>query len=270
MNITGHCLIWHQQCPEWFFQDGAAPAGRERVLSRMKNHIQTVMGRYRGRIQGWDVVNEALDDGDRYMKDIPWTRCVGEDYVAKAFEYAAAADPSARLYYNDYNIELPGKLQKAVRLLVDLKDRGLPVDAVGIQAHWLIDRLPLAQTEAAIEQFASMGLKVMITELDIDVVEREIGADVAMRDASAGDPYPSGLPQEVQRRLADQYAQAFALFRRHAKAISRITFWGLHDGRSWLNHWPRRRTNHPLLFDRQGAPKPAFSAVLQHRKPLAP
>lgn len=262
INVTGHCLVWHSQCPAWFFKDGEKQATREMVLERMKRHIEAVLGRYRGKIQGWDVVNEAIDDGELYIRKSLWKETVGEDYVAKAFEFAQAADPQMPLYYNDYNDELPAKREKTVRLLKDLKTRGLRVDAVGIQGHWCLDKVPFKEIDAAIGEFANLGLDVMITELDLDVVERAApGADVSAKDASAGDPFANGLPEEVAKRSAEQYAELFAIFRRHKDAISRVTFWGLHDGRSWLNGWPRKRTNHALLFDRQCKAKAAFAAV---------
>lgn len=262
ISVTGHCLVWHQQCPAWFFKDGETQAPRELVLGRMKRHIEAVLGRYRGRIQGWDVVNEAIDDGELEIRKSLWKDTVGDDYVAKAFEFAQAADPQMRLYYNDYNDELPAKRAKTVRLLKDLQRRGLRVDAVGIQGHWCLDKVPFKEIEAAIEEYAALGLDVMITELDLDVVERAApGADVTAKDVSASDPYPGELPGDVAKRLAEQYAELFGIFRKHKDAITRVTFWGLHDGRSWLNGWPRKRTNHALLFDRQCRSKLAFDAV---------
>jgi endo-1,4-beta-xylanase len=264
MHVTGHCLVWHQQCPEWFFRVGTHAAPRELVLRRMRTHIHTLIGRYGPRVQGWDVVNEAIDDGPGFIRESLWKTCVGEDYVAKSFEFAQeAAGPDVRLYYNDYNIELPEKRAKALRLLQQLRDRGLRVDAVGIQAHWILDRVPFEHLEAAIEAFGSAGVKVMITELDLDVVPRDVsGADPAGRDHGLSDPYVNGCPADVLARQAEQYSRLFGIFRRHRDKITRVAFWGLHDGRSWLNYWPRRRTNHPLLFDRQCRPKPAFAAVL--------
>jgi endo-1,4-beta-xylanase len=263
LNITGHCLVWHQQCPEWFFVDGSAPASREKVLRRMRNHIETVLNRYRGKIQGWDVVNEAIDDGALYIRESKWKSCVGEDYVAKAFEVAREIDPRVRLYYNDYNIELPEKRAKTVRLLKEMLSAGLKVDAVGIQGHWMLDKIPYAEIEAAIKEFAGLGLDVMITELDVDLVERNFsGANIAAKGTSTFDPYANGVPQEVLERQAQQYARLFEIFQKGPR-VTRVTFWGPHDGKSWLNTWPSRRTNYPLLFDRQCQPKPAYEAVLR-------
>jgi endo-1,4-beta-xylanase len=218
-------------------------------------------------VHGWDVVNEAIDDGDAYLRESPWTRLVGEDFVAKAFEYAREADPNVELYYNDYNIELPEKRDKTLRLLRQLQSQGLRIDAVGIQGHWLASGLPLQEIEDAILAFHGLGLQVMITELDVDVLPRKTtGANVADQESESTRSAADALvcPTEVLQQQAEQYAALFRILRRHQDKISRVTFWGLHDGRSWLNHWPvRGRTNHPLLFDRQCRPKPALDAVLQ-------
>ena len=252
-RVTGHCLVWHQNCPEWFFQDGDQPAGRELVLARLRAHIQAVLGRYRGRIIGWDVVNEAVSDGEDYLRDTAWLRHIGEDYLTQAFRFAGEADPDMPLYYNDYSIEMPAKREKTLRLLAALRDDGIRVDAVGIQGHWVLDQAPFAEIEEAIDLFAQTGAKVMITELDLSVLPW---------DAAAGDPYADGCPPEMLARQAEQYAELFRIFLRHRDVITRVAFWNPHDGRSWLNYWPYRRTNYPLLFDRACRPKPAYDAVL--------
>ncbi len=263
LTVNGHTLIWHQQCPDWFFKDGDRPAGRDLVLERMRNHIRALVGRYAGRVKSWDVVNEAVSDDADYLHRSPWLERIGEDFIAEAFLAAHAADPRAELYYNDYGIERKVKREKTLRLIRDLKRRGVPIHGVGIQGHWLLDRIPYDEIETAIVAFHAEGLKVMITELDIDVVPRKkSGADVGAREAGEEDPYAHGLPDAVQQRLAEQYAKLFALFVKHRDKIARVTFWGLHDGRSWLNHWPRRRTNHPMLWDRNLQPKPAYHAVI--------
>jgi GH35 family endo-1,4-beta-xylanase/enterochelin esterase-like enzyme len=261
--VNGHTLVWHSQCPDWFFRDGDQPAGRELVLRRLRRHIAAVAGHFAGRMQSWDVVNEALDDGPGYLRRSRWLEALGKDFIAEAFIAARQADPEAILIYNDYGIELSPKREKALRLLRELKQRGAPVDAVGIQGHWQLDGIPFADIEAAILAFHDLGLRVMITELDVDVATRSTaGADVSARQAGGRDPFAAGLSPAVQRRLADQYAQLFALFVKHGDKIDRVTFWGLHDGRSWLNFWPYRRTNHPLLWDRAALPKPAWSSVV--------
>ncbi len=267
----GHCLVWHSQTPRWFFQgpDGE-PVTRELALTRMRTHIATVVGRYKGRVKAWDVVNEAISDAPRQLlRPSPWLQAIGEDYLAEAFRAAHEADPEATLIYNDYGIEQGGKQRKAMELLKSLIEQKVPVHAVGIQGHWRIDGPDFDDVERSIEQFASLGLKVMITELDMGVLPANYrGADIARTERlreeqrAAMNPYVDGLPDTVAQQHAERYRQAFAMFLRHHKVIERVTFWGVHDGRSWLNHFPiRGRTDYPLLFDRQGQPKPAFFAV---------
>lgn len=264
LTVNGHTLVWHEQCPTWFFEDAGRPADRQLVLQRLRAHVATVAGRYAGKVASWDVVNEAIADGPGYLRSSPWLERAGEEFIAESFRAARRADPAAALYYNDYGIESGAKRDKALRLLRELRAQGVPVDGVGIQGHWQLDRIPWREVEDAIVAFHSMGLKVAITELDIDVVPRRTaGAAAGARESGGGDPFAAGLPPEMQQRLAAQYAQLFTLFTRHADKIARVTFWGLHDGRSWLNTWPRRRTNHALLWDRALAPKPALAAVLE-------
>jgi endo-1,4-beta-xylanase len=252
LKINGHCLVWDEQCPDWFFLDHGQPASRKRVLQRMIDHITTVVTRYQGRVSSWDVVNEAIADGSGYLKPTRWQKSIGDDYIAQAFMAASRADPNVELYYNDYHIESPAKRAKALRLIADLKKQHIRIDGIGIQGHWELDKIPYKDIEDSIVAFHDAGLKVMITELDLDAVPRP----------AAADPYPHGLPPEMLQRQADQYARLFALFRKHADAITRVTFWGLDDGRSWLNFSPWKRTNYPLLWDRALQPKPALAAIL--------
>lgn len=263
LTVNGHALVWHEQCPDWFFSDGGRIASRELVLKRMRAHIAAVAGHFAGKVKSWDVVNEAIDDNADYLRRTKWLISIGEDFIAEAFIAAREADPKAELYYNDYNIELPAKRAKAVRLIRDLKARKAHITGIGIQGHWQLDHIPFKEIEDSIVAFHAEGVKVMITELDVDVVTRQTpGAEAGTRERTVSDPYAEGLPPEIQKRLADQYARLFALFLKHSDKLSRVTFWGLHDGRSWLNTWPYKRTNHPLLWDRDLQPKPALSAVL--------
>lgn len=264
LKVNGHTLVWHYDCPDWFFVDTGKPADRQLVLQRMRDHIATEAGHFRGKVFSWDVVNEAIGDGPEYLKKNKWLIGIGPSYVMEAFVAAQKADPGAELYYNDYGIERPAKRAKVLRLIHELKAARVRLDAIGIQGHWALDRIPYHDIEDAIIAFHDEGLKVMITELDIDMVARRTsGADTGKREAGADDPYANGVPPEVLTRQAEQYGKLFALFRKHSDKISRVTFWGLHDGRSWLNTWPRKRTNHPLLWDRNLQPKPAFAAVLK-------
>lgn len=268
LKLVGHCLVWAKddRTPEWFYRDGPNTAGRDLLLARMKQHIATVAGRYRGRIAMWDVVNEALDDGTNYLRPSGWSKACGEDFIAEAFVTAHAADPQALLIYNDYNNELPAKRAKLVRLARSLRGRGAPLQAVGLQGHYELDQVPFADIEATLIELRQLGLKVVVSELDIDVIPRsQWWADGGKhRDAlSKLDPFHAGCPPEILQRQAEQYAQLFRLFRKHQDVIARVSFWNLHDGQSWLNQFPWPRVNHPLLFDRAGQPKPAFQAVME-------
>lgn len=266
----GHTLVWHSQTPRWFFEgpDGQ-PASRELALERLRTHIKTVVGRYKGRVKQWDVVNEVINDGPGVLRQSPWLKAIGEDYIAEAFRAAHEADPDAILVLNDYNIELGYKRPKALELLKKLLDQKVPINAVGIQCHWRTDNPPLAEAEESIKQYAALGLKVMITELDIGVLPTKyLGADISAREAMTPDqeavmnPYTQGLPDDVGQKLALRYREAFEMFVRHKDVIGRVTLWGTHDGESWLNGFPvRARTDYPLLFDRQYQPKAAFLAV---------
>jgi endo-1,4-beta-xylanase len=269
MFIIGHTLVWHSQTPRWVFEDAAGkPLGRDSLLARMRDHIFTVVGRYRGRIKGWDVVNEALAE-DGTLRKSPWLNIIGEDFIAKAFEYAHEADPSAELYYNDYSMENPAKRAGGVALIRKLLAQGIPVKAVGLQGHQKMDWPSAAQEDSTIAAFAALGVRVNITELDIDLLPRAVqgsGADVSLNAGlqAALNPYPAGLPDSIQQALASRYADLFGVFLKNRDVIDRVTFWGVTDADSWLNAWPvRGRTSYPLLFDRAGGKKPAFDAVVR-------
>jgi endo-1,4-beta-xylanase len=264
--VVGHVLVWHEQTPGWVF-DGA-PGARLHpglLLSRMRAHIRTVVGRYRGRVHAWDVVNEAFEDDGTWRKT-PWYATLGEEYVAKAFEFAHEADRGAQLYYNDYNLWKTAKREAAVRLVTSLRERGIRIDGIGEQGHWLLDGPAIEDIEAMIADLAKTGGQILVTELDIDPLPRPgglIGADVSKRVELTPelDPYPGGLPEGLEQRLARRYADIFRVFVKH-RAVGRVTFWGVTDAGTWLNHWPvPGRANHPLLWDRQGRPKLAFDAV---------
>lgn len=269
MFIIGHNLVWHNQTPAWVFQDDQGnPVDRETLLKRLQDHIQAVVGRYKGRINGWEVVNEALAE-DGTLRQTPWLKIIGEDYLAKAFQFAHEADPQSELYYNDYNLENEAKLKGALELLRKLQAQSVPITGVGIQGHYHMDSPSNEQVDAAITAFKKLGLKVAITELDVDVLPlafQYTGADITLSTEPQPklNPYSTSLPDAVQQALAQRYAGLFGVFFRHRDALSRVTFWGVTDGDSWLNNWPvHGRTNYPLLFDRNGRPKPAFNAVTQ-------
>jgi endo-1,4-beta-xylanase len=267
LQIVGHCLVWAKddRTPVWFYRDVTNKAGAELLEARMKTHIQTVMARYRGRIAMWDVVNEALDDGTNYLRTSGWSQACGEEFIAKAFEFAHEADPKALLIYNDYNDELPNKRPKLIRLVHSLREQKAPLGAIGLQGHYELDRVPLADLEATLAAMRQLGVKVVISELDLDVIPRgrwwQDGGKYR-DELSKINPYADGCPPEILQRQAEQYGQLFRLFRKYSDIIVRVSFWDLHDGQSWLNYFPWRRVNHPLLFDRLGRPKPAFDAVI--------
>jgi endo-1,4-beta-xylanase len=259
MQVVGHNLVWHSQTGGWVFQgaDGK-PADRDTLLARMRDHIRTVVGRYKGKIHGWDVVNEAIDE-DGSMRKSPWQVGIGDDYVAKAFEFAREADPGAELYYNDFNLEKPAKRAGVIKLVQDLQARKLRIDGIGNQAHWRLDTPAIEEIDEALVELHGTGLKVMYTELDINLLPNlPRGADVANAN-----PYANGLPEDIQQQLGRRYADLFRVFLKHRDAVTRVTFWGLSDADSWLN---RGRMNYPLLWDRQRRPKPAFDAVVDALK----
>ena len=267
LQVCGHCLVWakDERTPEWVFEDGARPASRELLLERMQTHIKAVAGRYQGKVISWDLVNEALDDGTNFIRPSTWFRTLGEEFIVKAFQYARQADPDAVLVYNDYNIELPAKRAKLLRLLRLLREKQAPIQAVGIQGHYELDAVPYQDLEETISAIHSLGLKVMITEFDLDAIPRArwwADGGKHREELARFNPYTNGCPADVLQPQAEQYGKLFRIFRQHTNAITRITFWDLHDGRSWLNHFPWERVNYPLLFDREAKPKPAFRAAL--------
>jgi endo-1,4-beta-xylanase len=261
----GQMLVWQHITRDWLFKDKAGkPLPREQALKNLHAFIQTVVQHYRGKVAAWDVVNEALsDDPNEYLRDTPARRAIGDDFIEKAFEFAHEADPDVELYYNDYNIEEPSKREKALRLLRELRAKKIRVDAVGIQGHWALNYPPVSTISDAIREFHEAGFKVMVTELDVDVLPRTTsGADLVSVEEGPN-PYPHGLPVEVQLQLADRYRDIFAAMLKNP-GVMMITFWGPDDAHSWLNDFPvKRRTNYPLLFDRETQRKPAYYSALQ-------
>jgi endo-1,4-beta-xylanase len=267
MFVVGHVLLWHQQTPAWVFAGrGGKALDRETALARLGEHVAAVVGRYKGRIGGWDVVNEALEE-DGTLRRTPWLEAIGEDYIERAFALAHAADPQAELYYNDYNLWKPAKRDAAIRLVLGLKAKGLRVDGIGEQAHWGIDDPPLATIDEMLAAMRQAGLAVHVTELDMDVLPRDPdmwGADLAKKQQlrAKTNVYPDGLPAEMQETLARRYADVFRLFLKHD--VARVTFWGVTDAHSWLHDFPiPGRVNYPLLWDGDGREKPAFEAVAE-------
>jgi endo-1,4-beta-xylanase len=272
MFIIGHTLVWQQQTPASAFEDKDGKLlGRDAMLARLKDHIFTVVGRYKGKVKGWDVVNEALED-EGPLRKTKWTETIGEDFIEKAFEFAHQADPDAELYYNEYSQDKPAKRDATVQLVKKLQAKGLRIDGVGIQGHWGMNYPTSEDLEAFINAIAALGIKVMVTEMDIDVLPAAFnyrGADITKNAQLRAElnPYTDGLPDEMQKKLSDRYAGLFAILLKH-KNVSRVTLWGVYDKTSWLNNWPvRGRTSYPLLFDRNYQPKPAFDAVIKAAQP---
>jgi endo-1,4-beta-xylanase len=264
MYIVGHTLVWHSQLSK-FAETIESP---DSLYQFMANHIKTVAGRYAGKINSWDVVNEALEEDGTMRKSI-FQKLLGDDYIQKAFELAAKADPKAELYYNDYNIEQPAKRKGAIDLIKKLKAKGVKIDGVGIQGHWSLEKAFLDEIEQSIIEFAALGVKIAFTELDITVLPNPWdlkGAEISQNYEGSPkmNPYPTALPDSVQTQLAKRYEDIFKIFLKHKDKISRVTFWGVSDGHSWLNNFPiKKRTNYPLLFDRKYQPKPAYEAVMK-------
>ncbi len=275
--IIGHTLIWHNQTPDWFFNDeNGNPKTHDALVEQMRSYIETVAGRYKGRIHAWDVVNEVIDNDGSY-RPTTWVKGIGsgDELVKLAFKFANQYAPDAELYYNDFNAWRPTKRDGIARMIRMLKKEGIRIDGVGIQGHWGLNFPENKYIEAAIDTFASLGVKVMITELDVDVLPITKEGQLIGRIMSDPqwqleefktflDPYPKGLPTEVEKQLTARYAELFRIFYKKRDKIDRVTLWGLHDGMSWKNNYPvPGRTNYPLLYHRDKTPKPAFDAVLR-------
>ena len=268
MVVHGHTLIWHSQTPKWFFKDSLdQEITREELIQRMKNHIHTVVTRYKGKIKTWDVVNEAvLDDGT--LRKSKFYNILGEDFIKMAFEFAHEADPEAELYYNDYSTALPEKREGIVRMVKKLQEQGVPIHGIGMQGHIGMDYPELEEFEKSITAFANLGLKVSITEFDITVLPspwKNQGAEVSanFQYKEAMNPYPEKLPDTVSNALNQRYLEFFKLFLKHHKKIDKVTLWGVNDGNSWRNDWPvAGRTDYPLLFDRDNKPKSVVDSII--------
>jgi len=291
MYVVGHTLVWHSQTPSWVFGPSNAPppadwnpnqqtargrggfgggfggfgrggggggprATREQVLQRMHDHIMTVVGRYKGQIKVWDVVNEAIaDGGTNILRVSPWSQIIGPDFIAKAFEYAHEADPKAILRYNDYSLENPAKRHKLITLIKSLQAQHVPVMAIGSQTHVSVSSPSFAEEDKALTELETLGLPIHITEFDVNGAQggqRNTGADVASNAATT----QGGLVSNADKRLADAYAGLFRAFVKHHKYVKVVTFWGVNDGVSW------RASGRPLLFDANDQPKPAFYSVI--------
>ena len=269
MYIIGHTLVWHSQAPKWFFTDATGKdVTREVLIERMKNHIFTVVGRYKGKVKGWDVVNEAFED-DGSWRNSKFYQIIGEDYIRLAFQFAHEADPDADLYYNDYSMSHEGRRNTVVKMVKDLKSQGVRIDGVGLQGHMDMVFPDLDEFEKSMLAFAETGVKLMITELDVTVLPRpgvDVGAEISasFEYQQKLNPYAEGLPDSVSIALNNRYNDIFKLFLKHSDILERVTLWGVYDGQSWRNNWPvRGRTDYPLIFDRNFQPKPVVKFIVE-------
>ena len=267
LEIVGHCLVWAKddRTDDWMMKEGDLPVSREKLLERIETHVETVVGRYADIATHWDVVNEAIGDNhEGLLRDSVYSRTTGMDFIVAAFKAARAKDPDALLIYNDYNGHFPKKRKKLIELLTKLKAKGAPIDAYGMQGHFELGDDSLGKLRTTFDELRKLGLKVVVSELDVDVVTRSRWwADGGKhRDELAKyDPYQDGLPADIEKQFAKQYVALFEMFHEYRDTIARVSFWNLHDGESWLNHFPWQRVNYPLLFDRNRKPKRAFKAV---------
>jgi endo-1,4-beta-xylanase len=270
MFILAHALVWHSQAPRWLFVDDEGnDVSREVLIARMKSHIYTVAGRYKGRINAWDVVNEALSDNPKeYLRKSKWQQIIGDDFLEFAFKFAQEAAPDAELYYNDYNLNQPAKRAAAVKLIKELQAAGVKVSGIGMQAHYSLET-SLDEMEKSIQAFSALGIKVMITELDITVLpfpNKSVTAEVSesYEYQTKFNPYVEGVPDSVEQLQVQKYEDFFTLMLKYEDVITRVTFWGLNDKVTWKNNWPMKgRTAYCLLFDRENNPKKVFYKVLE-------
>ncbi len=249
MKVRGHTLCWHNQVPNWIFTNGGVTASKDLVLQRLRAHITTVMNHFKGKVYCWDVVNEAIDDGSNTYKATNWYNSCGEDYIIEAFKAARLADPSAKLFYNDYSAVSPAKRDKIYALLKKLKDQNL-VDGMGMQGHWNINYPSNQLLIDALDKYKSAGVEIQVTELDVSAYTAD------------SDPQ-TAFTTTIAQNQAAAYGRFFNVFRTYKGTITGITFWGVADNYSWLDNFPvAGRKNYPFLFDALYNPKQAYFTVI--------
>lgn len=255
LEVVGHVMVWHRAAPQWIFEGEAGkPASREQVIQRLRDHMATLINRYGDGVVAWDVVNEALSDkGPDVLRDSPWRRLLGDDYVEIAFRLADELAPNSTLIYNDYGWNMEGKRRRGLAWLKGMLERGVPIDAIGLQAHWSLHGPSPEDVQRILDDVASLGLPLHISELDMNIFRW---------DDRENRPLQAGFPDDIAYQQAVRYRQWFEIFLANRDRIERVSFWGVSDRMSWLNHFPVERQNYPLLFDRDARPKPAFGAVL--------
>lgn len=258
MAVRGHTLVWHSQTPRSFFLDASGNRLEKQALyDRLERYMTAVFTHFQGKVACWDVVNEVIADGgpEPYRTQSPWYEICGKEYIAEAFRLARKIAPDARLYYNDYGLISPEKRTRALQMLRELKDAGVPIDGVGIQAHWNVETFNPQELQNSIDAFSQLGLDVQITELDMSIHSFRSRRDTEVSPV---------LTPEMEEKQAEKYAQAFEVLRRNADKISSVTFWGVSDRFTWLSHFPvRNRKDFPLLFDENLQPKRAFQRVTE-------
>ncbi|SDH48419.1 endo-1,4-beta-xylanase [Pedobacter terrae] len=263
LKIRGHTLCWHEQAPAWIFKNSTGGrVDKNLLLKRLKDHITTVVGRYKGKVYAWDVVNEVIgDEDDQYLRPSLWQQICGEEFIAKAFEYAHEADPDALLFYNDYNSERPEKRAKIYKMLKTLVDNKVPIHGVGLQGHWSIFEPSETELRESLKLYASLGLQIQITELDMSIYQWEKN----LRAKKPGEQ--DSLTATLEKKQIDQYARVFSIFREFKKEISSVTFWNLSDRSTWLDQYPvPGRKNYPLLFDQNLQRKKAYWGVVDFKE----
>jgi endo-1,4-beta-xylanase len=263
MKLRGHCLCWHSQAPPWFFTDSVTgkQVTKQVLLQRLQDHITTVVSRYKGTIYAWDVVNEVISDkADEFYRPSLFYQICGEEFIEKSFQWAHEADPDALLFYNDYNEISPVKRQKIIRMIKDLKAKGVPIHGVGLQGHWALNEPSKEQLEKTLKDFSELGLPMHVTELDISVYPKEHTA----RERK-GEDYDTVFTAEKEMKQIEVYKNCFELFKKYSKHISSVTFWNISDRRSWLDNFPvRGRKDYPLLFDAQLKPKKVYWEIVKN------
>jgi endo-1,4-beta-xylanase len=270
MFVIGHTLVWHSQVPKWFFVDSNGnDVSKEVLIERMREHITTIVSRYKGRVKGWDVVNEAVKD-DGSLRNSKFLQIIGEDYLRLAFEFAHAADPDAELHYNDYSMANPNKRNGVIRMIKKLQEQGVKVSGIGMQGHLSMEYPTVEAFEESILAFSALGVNVMITELDLSALPSpwaNMGANISETAEYQAkiDPYRNGIiPRDAELKWEERYLDFFKLFLKHQDKISRVTLWGISDASSWKNDFPiRGRTDYPLLFDRNYNTKPVVNKIIE-------
>ena len=272
LKVQGHCLIWHSQCAPWFHYDKNGQLVSAEVLKkRMREHIYTIVNHFKGRIDAWDVVNEAFEDDGSPRKSL-FYQILGTDYIPLAFQYAHEADPTIQLFYNDYSMNKATKVEGVANFFRPLIQQGLPITAIGMQGHMILEdnvnNRYMKEYEHSIKTITALGIPTFFSELDVSVLPNPYGFSGAnVSDIFAYrpemDPYKKGLPAAKQAELEQFWIDFYKMLLPHHKDILRVNFWCLNDANSWRNDFPiKGRTDYATLFDRQNRPKPFVQKLI--------